>query len=484
MAMHLMATDMVMVTHQQKNNTLSILLQKRSNWVFFALSAISVLPLLYLFWKFGEAGFGYDIGIYRRSASEYFGNFFQAGTPPFAFSAFSSLILFLGDSLSSFLITWYSILIFFTTYTFGILVRKITHSNILACLALLLFSTSILQFEFFAGFYYRNILALFFMFSTLLLLEYKSQIASLPLLVLTAIHPLTAFVFYPTLFLLGIFQKEQRKLLFTTLLIAGVGSILLSWNEFYHYIQTLFGFLQNKAAILAHSSEFTGQFIHSSQFFRFTLPYLPFALIGFYREGKKYIFWSIFGIINLVLILFQFFLFERFYLFLNISLIVFAAHGMLFVFRLFQNKKILYTLIFAYSFLLFGAGTLYISKKVPFIAPTELTKIKQLSHIIPAKNFILSFSSYNAAWLYGFAGDYKIIATGTLHENKWNYEKWSQFWSDTDTKKRAELLREYNANEIYIYTGEAFKDIGQKLFSEDPSITKINPYLWKYQFSL
>lgn len=467
----------------QENKISQDLSQKRSSWIFFALSFISCIPLLYLFWKFGEAGFGYDIGIYRRTALEYFENFKNPNTPAFAFTAFSNFLFLVGDSLNSFLLTWYILLSGLTSYTFALLVKKISSSNILGAIALLLFSTSLIQFEFFAGFYYRNLLALFLLFSTLLLLEYKSYTAALPLLILSAIHPLSTFVFAPTLLILGIFQKENRKLFFSTLCIAGFGSLFLSWNEFWRYLQTLFGFLQNREASLAHSSEFTGQFISSSQFFRFTLPYLPFACIGIFRESKKHMFWIIFGLINLGLIVFQFFLFERFYLFLNIVLIFFAAYGIVFIFEYFQNKKLFWILTVAYAFFLLSAQMIYVTHKIPLIPPSELKEIQSLKTFIPKKSFILSFSSSDAPWLYGFAGDYKIIAPGTLHENKWNFDNWSEFWSTKDTKKRATLLSQYNTPEIFIYTSEAFAKVGQDLFSDDPNIQKINSHLWKYQFS-
>ncbi len=483
MDMRPMATDMVMATNHQTNNTLPIFLQKRSHWVFFALSLVLTLPLLYLFWKFNEAGFGYDIGIYRHFAIEYFKEILNPKINPFAFSSFSNFVFLLGDSLNSFLIGWYILLSVFTAYTFAVLVRKTTNSPQVAYFAILLFSTSILQFEFFANFYYRNILALFLMFITLLLLEHKTFFAALPFLILSAIHPLTTLVLAPSLFLIGVFQKEKRRLFFITLLTSGILSILLSWTEFLHYISTLFGFLQNKKAVLEHSSEFTGQFVNSLKFFRFSLPYLPFALLGIFREWKKHMFWSIFGLINLLLIVFQFFLFERFYLFLNITLIFFAAHGIFFVFQLFQNKKVFHILVFTYSAILLCAQLLYVSQKMPFISPTELAKIRQLHTIIPTNSFLISFSSYDAAWLYGFTQTYKIIAPGTLDENKWNYAQWQEFWSKKDIKKRADLLTVYNTKELYIYVNDAQKGVAQELFSRDPHIQIINSHIWKYQFS-
>lgn len=466
-----------------KNKILSFLQQKRSSWIFFAFSALSCLPLFYLFLRFKEAGFGYDIGFYRYFGSEYFKEIFNPKINPFAFSSFSDFVLLLGDSLNSFLITWYIILSGLSTYAFAILIRKRSGSLILSTLILIIFSSSIIQFEFFSGFYYRNLLALFLMFTTLLLLEYETYLASLPLLILSAIHPLTSFVFAPALFITGIFQKEKRILILKTLFIAGIVSLFFSWNEFYHYTKTLFGFLQNKEANLAQSSEFTGQFISSSQFFYFSLPYLPFTLIGIFHEWKKQIFWSIFGLLNLCLIIFQFFLFERFYLFLNITFIFFAGYGLLFFFEKFNNKKIFYVLLSSYILLLFSIETLYICSKAPLIPPSELKEIQSLSDIIPQKSFLLSFSSSDATWLYGFTKTYKIIAPGMLDENKWTYDQWQEFWFTQDTKKRADLLSQYNTKEIYIYVSEPFKNIGQTIFSNDPHIQAINSHLWKYQFS-
>lgn len=476
--------DMVMAmdTDHHKNNSIHIS-QKRSSWIFFAFSIFSCLPVLFLFWRFSEAGLGYDIGIYRHFSSEYYKEFFNPQVIPFAFSAFSDFIFSLGDSLQSFLIGWYILLIFASTYTFGILLRKTTQSTLFAVVGLFLFSTSIIQFEFFAGFYYRNLLAIFLMFITLLLLEYKTYLAAIPLLTLSAIHPLTTLTLGPALCIVGILQKEKRKLLFSILFFAGILSVFLSWTEFSHYITTLFGFIQNKKNILAHSTEFTGQFINSSKFFRLSLPYLPFACIGFYREGKKYIFWTLFFLINLLLIVFRFFLFERFYLFLNIAILFFAVPGLLFVWEYFQNKKIFWTMIIAYSSFLFVAQIFYISQKNPLILESELKEIKTLYTIIPEKSFILSFDSSYAPWLYGFTENYKIIAPGMLDENKWNYDKWYAFWSSKDIQKRALLLSEYNTKEIYIYTGNTFEHIAKDLFSEDPNIQKLNPHLWKYHFS-
>lgn len=475
--------DMGMEPNLQKNNFKRYFFQKRSNWIFFSLPLLSILPILYLFLSFEEAGFGYDIGIYHRTAIDYYASFFNPKLPGFAFSAFSNFIFSVGDSVFSFLREWYILLAFFTSMSFGIYIKKITQSTLVAVISIVLLGSSIIHFEFLQAFYYRNLLGFFLMFVSLLLFEYKSYLVSIPLITLTAIHPLTALVIFPCILSKIFFQKIDSKLLLTTFAITTLGAFILSAQEFLRYFHTFIEFTFNNAEVLAISTELTGQFIHFFEFLQLTAPYLPFAVIGLYKFWSKYSFWTTFVILNITLILSKFFLFERYYVFLNIGIIFFAALGINFLLSC-TPQKYKIPLILIYVYILVFAQWFYILNDQNTISHEELKDIKGINELIPEKSSIVSWSSYYAPWIYGFSGNHKIIAPGVLHENKWDYSTWKKFWMQKDAHERKEMLKIYGEDEIYIYSGKKFLFDAKNIFENDPHMESITPTLWKYRFSL
>ena len=136
--------------------------------------------------KYG-AGFGYDFGIYRNYINGYFDRLGDPTVVPFGFSAFSNMLRLLGSSTDQILFGWYFVLSVMILVALYCVVKNYFNAKT-AFIAVILFATSITQFEFHWWYYYRNFLALFLCYCHSSL-STTNHFLTLALLFIGIVHP-------------------------------------------------------------------------------------------------------------------------------------------------------------------------------------------------------------------------------------------------------------------------------------------------------
>ncbi|MBU2542470.1 hypothetical protein KJ785_02850 [Patescibacteria group bacterium] len=438
---------------------------KIKNWQAYLFLSLSLLfylfTRLWMWFEYGMAGFGYDTGIYRHHILGYFNNL---GEIPFGFSAFSNWLMLLGDSVDKIMFNWYLLISVFVLLALYFVAKKYFKSNLVALFSVLLFVSSIVQFEFFWWYYYRQFLALFFILLTFLFIHYRSYLVIFALLAVGIIHPLSLIPLGLSMIIYLFFADKKTK---KFLLITGTSSIIfliiLNWRELWVYAQDFFHYKGvAKNFVEAGYQEFTGQFIGWSDWLKYSIFYLPFGLFGLIKYWKKQKLFTIFLLVNILLILLKIVFYHRFFVFVDIALILFASAFLSDVWEKVRGKKYRFLVKIGIILLIVVCGvttTIHVLEKKPLIYPIELEAIKQVSELTKDSDYILSINSIYSPWLYGYSGK-KIIAPGLFEYNKWNREEWNQFWYSPSNEMRLEMLKEYNITPMYIYVGDTNFNLG------------------------
>lgn len=456
-----------------------IFFEKRSLLVVSLLFIIYCGGRLWLVAEYGDVAFGYDTGIYRRVVDDYAAGIRSEKTEPFGFVHFSSSLRALGSSIDEIMYGWYMVfaaLLFWGVYAY-------TQKNAgeeSGVWAALLLAASVVQFEFFWWYYYRNLIALALWFVVLLLIRRRSYMAVVPLLAIGIVHPLSLLPLGCALIvgavLLGGMRGYLLKIGFATLACLAV----VQWPEYSGYLPTLLGHgWQTAAAERATSAELTGQFIALLKFLGLTILYLPLALFGFARAAKKISLESILAGVCMVLVGLHVIFYRRLYIFIDVIAIMYAAQALAYVRPKISWHYFGKMLLGVYIVSLFVYAGRFTMLKKPLITPTELLAIQELQQV-PREAYIVSFTSFDAPWLYGFT-NHTVLAPGVFKENKWNREEWNTFWTTPSSTIRHELLRRYPAHEFYIYAGARNGQL-KALLQNEPRAENINEHVWKYTF--
>ena len=441
----------------KKNN-----LQSWQEYLILGLSLIFYLfTRLWMWFEYDMAGFGYDTGIYRHHILGYFSS---PGEIPFGFSAFSNWLMLLGNNVDKILFGWYLLISVFIFLTLYLVAKKYFQSTLVALFSVLLFISSVVQFEFFWWYYYRQFLALFLILLTFLFIHYRSYLIIFSLLAIGIIHPLSLIPLGLSLVIYLFFaDKETRKFLFISGSISFILLLILNWQELWVYIQDFFhyrGLAEN--FVQAGYHEFTGQFIGWNDWLKYSVLYLPFGLVGLVKYCKKQKLLTIFLLVNIILILLKIVFYRRFFVFVDLAFILFASAFLSDVWGKVKGKSHRLSVHIGIVLLIvvcLGRTTVYILDKEPLIYPIELESIKQISELVTDSDYVLSINSKYSPWLYGYSGK-KVIAPGLFEYNQWNREGWNKFWYAHDNEVKLEMLKEYNISPMYIYKGDTNFNLG------------------------
>ncbi|MBU0661522.1 EpsG family protein [Patescibacteria group bacterium] len=432
---------------------------------------------LWMYVRYGAAGFGYDTGIYRHYIRGYFERFGDNTIEPFGFSSFSNALHFLGNSTDNILFFWYMFIGVILGILFYTVVQLYTKNKNTALIAFILFSTSIVQFEFFWWFYYRNTLGLFFVLLSFIFLYYRSYLLILTLLVIGTIHPLSLIPIGLMLIIQCIFDKEKRTYLFISGGVALFAILLLNIQEIKGYASLLFQkdvYVDDLAK--QNEGEFTGQFISLAFYVRVAFIYIIFGLLGVVYYFKKYKELGLFLVINAILFALGILFYRRFIIFFDIAALFFAS---VFLSHLLEKSKqsqyvkVVSILFFA---LLFFQQIRYIADKRPLVRPLDVRNVESIDQLISSDAYILTINSHYAPWLQGFTTK-DIIAPGMFEHDQWTFSQWEQFWYSPYSEDRLSLLALYS-KDIYIFIGDKDRTFISILESDEHFIP-ITAYLWR-----
>lgn len=434
-----------------------------------------LLTRIYSFWQYGPRAFGYDTGIYRHFVTGYFDRFFDPTIVPFGFSGYTTSLRFLGASTDSIIFSGYIILSLALAGLFYLLVLEYTQKKISAWFATVLFSLSIVQYEFFWGYYYRNFLALLLTLIILYLIQIRSKLLWLPLVVVVSVHPLTALPVGISLGIYAWFNKEEKKYLLISGLCAASIALLLNIREFQIYLPFITKYFgTSTVAAAARNTEVTGLFMTGRDFLLAILWYAPLAIFTLVKiQWKKYLLPIIFLFVNTGLVLVRVVFYQRFLVSIDLVLLVCAGIALT---QIWELPKKIYRVGIVIFLIIFGwySGS-HVLHKEPLLTNDEMAAINEIA--VPVKARILTINPYYAPWLYGFTKQ-GVIAPGMFEHDLWNREKWDLFRKQADIAQQNEMLQEYKSQPLYIFVGERDSDFRLKL-EQNKKIQRINEYLWQ-----
>lgn len=432
--------------------------------IVFLLGLIVVLRLIPYIGN--SVPLGYDPGIYKYGIEHGLQNLdnwiLHGGLEP----GFIYLMNFLHKFFSSDFLLIYGLIFFSVSLGLSVyMVTKEYFGNKAALFALVLFAFSAVQFKAFWYLYYKNIIGMFLMLLAFLFLkksEYKNKWIW-PFIItgglLGSIHRPSFYIFGISYFIWSIVSPIGKKYNFSKLkinVLSGIGII---------FITSLFYLGKFRSAWLSmfepvlqgylNPGTSQGTFINFFTFQFTILPYLVLALFGLFvlMKKKEFNILVIWTIINFAIVYFQFFFFNRFIIFLNLSFIIMAALGTKVLLQ--DKNKIIKGILFI---LLLSAGTLAVQESInskPLISQDELDTIKYLQNT-ENDAFAMSTNSYYSPWVLGYS-QRKTIAPGLFDYDNRRLEDWQTFWTTTNLTKIQNFMSG-NQEPIYVYVGPRQED--------------------------
>jgi hypothetical protein len=273
--------------------------------------------------------------------------------------------------------------------------------------------------------------------------------------------------------------------------IAALTAFALLPDEFstaFAHLKRLRGFATNAAPWSVQQMK--GLFISLWIFKTNTMFYAPFALMGLLtfqswlpqRKDMRELYLILLASTLLVLVSFPFIYQLRFLMTLDMLMLAFAAVPVTLFIKKFLTDQLgkIVIALFAMGTLVFSAY--FVWNRGPQLYPDERKELRALQEIIKPDDYAIATDSMNTPWVFAFTGLHKTIAPGWPYWDKWDLERWTEFWAGTDNERRHELLRMYGNNDLYLFVGwrQMLHPNLRNFIDTDAHFTKISPHIWRY----
>ena len=467
-------------------------LSKKLHYLLFTLAILFIIFLRFLPYLINgfDVPLGYDAGLYKygiESDLDALDQWILNGgmEPGFLYLMKPLTSVFSTDFILVWLLIAFSVILGVAIYLFS---REYFNKEV-ALVALIIFALSLVQIKVFAFMYYKNIIGLSLMlFSLYFLRRYESNKKTLMLVLFIVLAGFLGAVHRPTFYIFGLSyffyaflspwkdKKYDLKRMGISVL-SGVIILIISSSfyigEFWPAITSVLPYV-GKSFI--SPGESPGTFISFINYQLSVLPYLVLSLIGLFylikkRQASYLVIWTL---INLAIVYFQFFFFNRFIIHLDIALIILSAIGFALIFQDMSKRKLVSVLMIV---LLVSAGFLAFKESVnakPSINDEDLLLLKKIPEKVELDASIISISSQYSPFVLAYS-ERKTIAPGLFDENIWTEEQWDEFWESSDENETKELLSSYN-KPLYLFSG--MKEFNNPCFEEFLVVNKSN--LLKY----
>ena len=446
-------------------------IEEKSNKKYHYLFLISIILIIILIRTIpyinNSVPLGYDPGIYKYGIEQGLEKqdrwILSGGMEPGFLYLMEIFKPFLSSSLILIeLFIFFSALLGLSIYLF----TKELINKEAAIFSTLVYALSIVQFKTFWYLYYKNVIGLILMISSLYFLtKYEKLDKKLFLTLFIITSGLLLSIHRPTFYIFGLsylfyafinpYSISHKIYNFKKLklnIISGVLIILLGFSFYIgKFLPAITSILPSVAKGFISPGESPGTFMNFFSYQFSILFYLPISLLGlfYFLKKKNFNMLAIWAIINLSIVYFQFFFFNRFIIHLDIALIILSGAGFSIIK---QNKKMLPLIILLTLFISGGIIAFNESKNSkPLISEETLSLIEKIPEVTEDKAKILVISSEYSPWVKGYS--YRTtIAPGLFDENKWDETQWNKFLSLTDKTQTKEMLSIYE-KPIYMFAG-------------------------------
>ena len=328
-----------------------------------------------------------------------------------------------------------SVLLGVSLYVFFRLERKI------AVFAVLLLACSVIQTEGYTMYLWKNLAALPFLILAFTFLgERKWWPVILNSLMIFLTHRTTAIIYCLTLAVYAIAELIRHKKYNWLIVLACCGlAVPVGLFNFSRLRPTIEDLITNHNSYVS-----SGLFLPGQNLLPLLWPFLLLALPGLYvytkRRGLDVI--NIFTVICLLWYIFQLPFYRRFLIYLDLSMIIYAAYFLGQISYTTTIKKIALAIVLVF---LGYQSVGYVLAKQPLIYQNEVVEIQNF-RTNPPGQFVLAVTANDAPWLLGFGQNIRLAAPG-LFEDRFTYQEWENFWQGQNQR---ELLWKY-PRPLYIY---------------------------------
>jgi len=448
---------------------------KKLHYAIFITAFLLILAFRTIPYINNSVPLGYDAGIYKYAIEQFSEKGFSAEqwikvelSPAFLYITFFLNLFF----SSEFIITWlfiiFNLILGITIY----FTAKEYFNEKTALIAFLFYALSSVQFKVFSFLYYKTILAIILMLWAFYFLKKEKRILFIAFAALTgAMHLQTFFILFISYLAFSVYNyKNWKSSLTNSIAILALASI--SYIGFFRY--AVLPLIQPLAESFVSPGKTPGTFISFFSYIFLILPILPFSIIGFLALAKRKQFNIVFfwALINIIIVLCQFFFYNRFIIQLDIILIMLSAFGFSI---LIKEKKKFGCIILVFMLVALAFSTFNESKNAhSLMSKAELDFIKTLEQTEENASIIVLSKEYSP-WILAYSKR-KTIAPGLFNENKWSESQWNEFWKAKNKNETAFLMEIYQ-KPIYLYAGA--KKFENECFSVNLSqdIYKIYKYI-------
>jgi hypothetical protein len=389
---------------------------------------------------------GYDPGLYKYA----FEHPVQATSFPLIFR----LVMGGLDGLfgSQFLLVPLLIILSASTSVVIYLTTSRLFNQAAGLIAAFLFSISLIQFETFWYGYYKNIVGVNVLVLSLMSIRKSEAFNWKPILlggVLASTHRPAFLIFGLTyLFYVLLLVRPLWSRAFRDAVLTGLATLTLAVLVNFESLPNFFvrGVTEGSQYVL-QAENTGGSFFDFNTYIILSLPIIPFAIIGafhYWRHAKQM---AIAALVTFLLVVLKLVFFNRFIIYLDIFVIVYAALGLLAL--LHTRHKLGLGMA---SLLLLLSTWLAVDRSLnaePLISESELQEIARIDSLVEEDATIMATTDYYAPWLKGWV-DRAIIAPGMFDFTDMTLEDWQRFWRD---EGREAYLRNIS-QPVYVHVGE------------------------------
>jgi hypothetical protein len=331
-------------------------------------------------------------------------------------------------------------------------------------LAAILYSFSLTQYESFTMLYFKTTLGMMFLlFAIYALEENKYGLMAIMFAALGIFHRPEFLLF--AMILIPFFILNRRR----GIILSVIGTAVLITPFWLPRLDIYMDILLSAFTSTGEVGS-GGTFYGMGTYLLSTLAYLPFSIIGvvYLIINKKWNSILIYSIINLLIVVFRLFFFNRMIIPLDIIMIILAALG---IERTLLNREVTNRVLGSAAVTILLIATLIptMNKAIdtePLITEKQLNVIEWLSENTEKDAFILA-TSYDAPWVLGWSNR-RVIAPGLFEWNVQDKQEWFDFFKTSDPVEASEFLSVYEGT-IYIYHSlNHNNNLGLEKFNGEP----------------
>ncbi len=321
-----------------------------------------------------------------------------------------------------------------------------------ALISVTIYLLSATQYMLFEYSYLKNIIGIFLILISILLLQKEKYVVAAVIYAALSIYHRPHFLLISIVLLFWLLETRDRKIYFTFIIAAvlmlpfWVQRMELGISMLNGLADVVLNNLSGEASIQG------GTFLTFSKYTYLSLPYIAFGLLGFMKmslnKRREQVFY--FTLVTGIMIILKIVFFRRYLATLDIFLIILAGGCIETILTKKRKELQTYRNLILLLIVINGSALVYgqMTENNRFISDRDLRDIEWMATNIGPNGHILT-TVYDAPWVLGW-GKHPVIAPGLFQWDVYTQAEWAEFLSTSDPQLTVQFVSKYK-DEIYIY---------------------------------